>query len=66
MPDHAQTEPDYYDHLPDGTLLGPMPYDNPEELVALLQKRMTPEVYQQFTEELHRLAAERGLCGCHA
>lgn len=43
-----------YDHLPDGTILEPMPFHDAEKLFALLCERMTPEALRDLTEELKR------------
>lgn len=43
MNQYAGLDADYYDHLPDGTILGKIPYDDGEKMIALLQEHMTPE-----------------------
>ncbi|GGW82884.1 hypothetical protein [Streptomyces griseoloalbus] len=45
-----------YDHLPDGTILDPIPFHDAETLFALLRERMTPQALQDLTEELRRAA----------
>ncbi|GAB2718326.1 hypothetical protein [Streptomyces bullii] len=41
-----------YDHLPDGTILDPMPFDDARKLVELLRERMTPETFELLVAEL--------------
>lgn len=48
-----------YDHLPDGTILDPMPFDDAEKLVELLRERMTPETFEQLAVQLVAHAEQR-------
>ena len=41
-----------HDHLPDGTTLGPIPFDDPEKLFELLRERMAPETLELLTAML--------------
>ncbi|MFJ4356883.1 hypothetical protein ACIP25_11500 [Streptomyces massasporeus] len=59
MAELAHLDADYYDHLPDGTILGKMPFDDHEKLIALLRERMIPENYEAFVNEFVRLYAEK-------
>ncbi|GHF07865.1 hypothetical protein GCM10014715_74680 [Streptomyces spiralis] len=57
MPDQAHSDEVIYDHLPDGTILGPIPFHDAEKMVALLKKRMAPENFQILTDELRAWCA---------
>ncbi|MBD9721936.1 hypothetical protein PV755_09350 [Streptomyces caniscabiei] len=47
----------FYGHLPDGTILGPVPFDDTEKMIELVRQRMTPEA---ITAMIERLAADEG------
>jgi hypothetical protein len=59
MTQHASPDEDYYDHLPDGTILGKIPFDEPEKLIALYQERMTPENFEIFVRKYLTLARQK-------
>jgi hypothetical protein len=52
MAELAHPDEVYVDHLPDGTILGEIPFDDPEKLMALARERMTPENYVAFCKGL--------------
>lgn len=41
-----------YDHLPDGTILEPMPFGDAQKMLKLVRERMTPEALADMTTEL--------------
>jgi hypothetical protein len=47
-----------HDHLPDGTILGPMPFHDGAAMAALLAERMAPEVFTALVERLSPRIAE--------
>ncbi len=71
MPELADPDEDYYDHLPDGTILSKMPFDDGDAMLTLLRERMTPEDFavcmaecvrhfaQKHPEQLLRMLTER-------
>ncbi len=58
MAELAHSDVVYVDHLPDGTILGEIPFDDPEKFMALMHERMTPENFRAFLCELTRLYAK--------
>lgn len=59
MPEPLDFDVEYYDHI-DGEIVGPMPFDNAEKMIALCEQRMTPENFEIFRNVvLARLAEER-------
>jgi hypothetical protein len=59
MAELVNPDEDYYDHLPDGTILGRIPFDDAEKFITLCAERMTPENFATFVREFVRLCAQK-------
>lgn len=50
----------FYDHLPDGTILGPVPFDDTEKMIQLVRRRMTPEAITAMIKRIAEHDAQDG------
>ena len=57
LDDLANPNVDFYDHLPDGTILGKVPLDDADALLDLMRERMAPEVFDEFADGFMEKAA---------